>query len=429
MEISERAWEWYISRLRRINEAAAESVKRYIIGFGHLPETSEEINSVIKYAYGVSTKYGEAAASLAARMYDQIAEMSGVKIAPALPAEVPDIHEVAKTVMGTLKTQNEEVISSSIARLVKRTGVDTTMQNALRDGCEWAWIPHGDTCAFCIALASRGWQKASRKAVVNGHAEHIHANCDCTFAVRFDSSTEVEGYDPRKYREMYDNAGGYTSNQRINSLRREFYEQNKDRINAQKRDLYARTKALNSSAAEELNVPNKTNRLNFAMNQIELDEVDLGELSEDWYLNKLTDEEKARAAMFDSYNFTLDPNREKDTKILEDAISKFRLPAPITTYRGVSENEFFDMMYNFGSDGLKTTEIKGTSIDLGRAEAFARTRGGWMFEYNIKPGRNGAYFDKGVPGSSEKQFVINRNVKYNVKSVDQKKKRIVIEIG
>lgn len=33
---------------------------------------------------------------------------------------------------------------------------------------------------------------------------------------------------------------------------------------------------------------------------------------------------------------------------------------------------------------------------------------------------NGAYFDGGVPGSNEKQFVINRNVKYKIVDIDQK---------
>lgn len=160
---------------------------------------------------------------------------------------------MAKTIVGTAKTNNEEIISSAIGRLVKQTGVDTTMQNALRDGAEWAWIPHGETCAFCIMLASNGWQRASRKALKNGHAEHIHANCDCTYAVRFDSSSNVAGYDPDKYFEMYSNADGHRAKDKLNSMRREFYAENSEEINAQKRDNYEKRKERESSAAEEAN--------------------------------------------------------------------------------------------------------------------------------------------------------------------------------
>lgn len=99
-------------------------------------------------------------------------------------------------------------------------------------------VPNGDTCAFCIALASRGWQYKSKKAMRNGHAEHIHAHCDCEYAVRFDGKSTVAGYDPDKYLEEY-----YDANGDINEMRRKRYVQNKDVINARKRELYASKKA------------------------------------------------------------------------------------------------------------------------------------------------------------------------------------------
>ena len=153
-----------------------------------------------------------------------------------------------------MKIGNEAVVASAAGRLVKMAGVDTTMQNALRDGAEWAWIPMGDTCAFCIMLASQGWVPASKKAIKGGHAEHIHANCDCTYAIRFNSSSNVAGYDPDTYRAMYYNADGRTGKQKVNSMRREFYARNKEVINEQKRDAYAKREERNSSAAEETDI-------------------------------------------------------------------------------------------------------------------------------------------------------------------------------
>jgi hypothetical protein len=84
---------------------------------------------------------------------------------------------------------------------------------------------------FCLTLASRGWQEASKKAIKNGHAEHIHANCDCTYAVRFDKNTTVEGYEPEKYLEIYENAEGDTPEEKINSMRRIQYRNNKNQKN------------------------------------------------------------------------------------------------------------------------------------------------------------------------------------------------------
>ena len=132
------------------------------------------------------------------------------------------------------KDQNPENLPSGVSRLVKRAGADTTLHNAVRDGAQWAWVPHGDTCPFCITLASRGWQTASQKLLKNGHAEHIHSNCDCEFAVRFHSGTSVAGYDPEKYLKQYRDAGSD-----VNAMRRIDYAARKDAINAQKRAAYA----------------------------------------------------------------------------------------------------------------------------------------------------------------------------------------------
>ena len=253
MTISTQAWERYISALRKVNNAAYEAMRSYIDRFG-LPTEQWEVNAMIDNAAMLAAKYGEASAALAAEFYDLMAELSGVTMPPALPADPATIDEVAKAVVGTLKTGNEEIISSAVARLVKMAGVDTTMQNALRDGAEWAWVPHGDTCAFCITLASRGWQRASKKALKGGHAEHIHANCDCTYAVRFDGKSNVAGYYPDDYLEMYESADGLKPKDKINAMRREFYAQNSAEINAQKRDAYEKRQERNNSAAEEADV-------------------------------------------------------------------------------------------------------------------------------------------------------------------------------
>lgn len=237
MQISERAWTEFLRKFRALNDAAAKKISEYMER--HPVDTYEGRQRLIEYAFLIAERYGEGTAALACAMYDAIAEASGVTVASAVPATTPTIGEVAKAVNGTLKTGNERIVAESIGRLVKQTGVDTTMQNALRDGAEWAWIPHGDTCAFCITLASRGWQRASRAAIKNGHAEHIHANCDCTYAVRFDKNSNVAGYRPDEYLQMYEGAEGRTPAQRINAMRRAFYEKNADEINAQKRAAYA----------------------------------------------------------------------------------------------------------------------------------------------------------------------------------------------
>lgn len=249
MDITAEAWQRFIKKLRKVNAAASTQILDYLTA--NPIQSYDDRQRLIEYAYAVAMRYGEASAALACEMYDAIAAASQVAVPAALPAATPTVSEVAKTITGTLKTGNNSIVADAIGRLVKQTGVDTTMKNALRDGAEWAWIPSGDTCAFCITLASRGWQRASKAAIKNGHAEHIHANCDCTYAVRFDKKTDVAGYHPEQYLQMYESAEGRTPTEKINAMRREFYAENADEINAQKRSAYEKRQERESSAAEE----------------------------------------------------------------------------------------------------------------------------------------------------------------------------------
>ncbi|MBR2674304.1 MAG: hypothetical protein IKE52_02470 [Mogibacterium sp.] len=238
MKISQKDWKNYIAKLRRVNSKAADMVADY--ARTHDISTREGVNALIDFSYAVATKYGEGAAALTCQMYDAVATASKARVPAAEPAATATIGETAKAVRGKLfDTADPKAIGGAVGRLVKMAGVDTTMQNALRDGAEWAWVPSGDTCAYCLMLASNGWQKASQKAIKGGHAEHIHNNCDCTYQIRFDSSLEIEGYDPDKLYDEYMSAGN-SPRERLNALRRQQYAVNKDQINAQKRAAYAR---------------------------------------------------------------------------------------------------------------------------------------------------------------------------------------------
>lgn len=253
MEISRNSWIEFKDALARMSEKAANEMTAWLERNGGYENIARE--RVLDMAYALATKYGEASGALSALYYDAIAALEKASVPPAEIAATATYNTVAKSVQGAAKTSTgSKYLGGVVGRLAKQTGADTTLQNALRDGAEWAWIPSGDTCAFCITLASRGWQTASKKALKNGHAEHIHANCDCTYAVRFDSTTTVEGYDPDAYAKMYYNADGSTPTAKINSMRREIYAENSEEINAQKRDAYEKRKEREASAAEELNV-------------------------------------------------------------------------------------------------------------------------------------------------------------------------------
>lgn len=243
-EQAEQIWEQYISGKPALPDGAASPEDFYRLNLGR-----SDADVLAAKAYGISTTYGEAAASLSADMYDATARVSKKALPPAEVAETADYSEVSKTVHGVLKTsKNPDEMAGAVSRLVKRAAADTTLKNAARDGAEWAWVPNGDTCAFCITLASRGWQRQSKKAMKGGHAEHIHAHCDCTYAVRFGGSGGVAGYDPDRCLQMYRDASDGSPKDKINALRRASYAENREKIDAQQRAAYALRKEAEKEA-------------------------------------------------------------------------------------------------------------------------------------------------------------------------------------
>ena len=234
-QISQKDWNNYIKTISKLDTKAADLIKDWV-GKNGLANR----DALIEYTFNVVQTFSMSTASLAADWYDAIAQLQGVLVPTAEIAELPTYGEVAKTVNGVLKRSlNPNTVASAASNLAKRTAADTTLKNAKRDGAEFAWIPVGDTCPFCMELASFGWRKASKKTIQGDHAEHIHANCDCEFAVRFGDDLKYASYDSEKYQKIFDNAEGDSMNDKINSIRRMQYQENKDVINAQKREAYA----------------------------------------------------------------------------------------------------------------------------------------------------------------------------------------------
>lgn len=283
MYISTKDWKAYISKLRALNEAAAQKIIQYVQKNGFA-----NTEALIRYCHKVVETYGAGSAALSAAMYDATAIMANASVPAAEMASVASYGEVAKTVNGVLKTSsNVEELASAVARWVKKAGCDTTLMNAVRDahsndlystgnkkygkkkntGAQFAWIPSGDSCAFCLALAANGWQYQTKEAAAS-HAEHIHSNCDCTYAVRFGNDGGIEGYDPDAiaeqiwddvvaqgatdgYKDLDSFYHGAFNSDVINAVRRQNYARNKEEINEQKRSAYEKRKELNSSEAEE----------------------------------------------------------------------------------------------------------------------------------------------------------------------------------
>lgn len=242
MKLALKNWNNYVARLSAINKTAGRKMQAWIDKHG-----TGDVEALVEVAYALAARYGEAASATACQMYDEIAERQKANVPPAEPKQTQHIRYVDAAIRGALG-RAPSTVPSTVSELVKRTGAETTLKNAVRDGAYFAWVPHGDTCPFCITLASNGWRKASKKTVNGDHAEHIHHNCDCEFAINFGGPGQVEGYDPDKYLAMYEGAEGAIWKDKVNAMRRAQYAADPEKFRAQKRAAYARRKTRETVA-------------------------------------------------------------------------------------------------------------------------------------------------------------------------------------
>lgn len=241
--ITRKSWSAYSRRLAAQRNKAKREMAEWMDGY----EPGTDFNRVYRQAVRTSMRNGAAAAAIACEMYEQVAEGFGRDVPRAIASTAIETgHLQAAITAGSqmLAKGDAEGFANAVARAVgdevKRCASDTIRKNAARDHAEFAWIPGGaETCAFCITVASNGWVRASKAVAEGNHADHLHDNCMCEFAVRFGEDGNVAGYDPSKYDRMYRDADGGTSKDKINSIRRDLYAQNKDAINAQRRERYA----------------------------------------------------------------------------------------------------------------------------------------------------------------------------------------------
>lgn len=334
MNIPLKTWMKYKDKLAAIDRRAEVEMISFVQSIGGY---GDHVNECLDYAFALATKYGEAAGAAACELYEAVAAASGITL-EAMPAATATYEEVAKSLNGIHKISNDPAkLSQGVSRLVKRTAADTTLQNAVRDGAYFAWVPSGDTCAFCLMLASNGWRKAGKKTIKGDHAEHIHANCDCQYAVTFDPLSGVEGFNPAEYEAMFDGIDG-DWNKKVNAVRRQQYAKNKDRINAQKRTAYANRTMRTRKEGDPLRIP---------------------EIPASTVLEKVASGEYSLKLSSQNYNKHSRGHRDYE-RYAKSRAEKGKTPPSVLT---ISKDEAQRIIDNKSGTGIIKTRRDGTALD------------------------------------------------------------------
>ena len=114
-----------------------------------------------------------------------------------------------------------------------------------------------------------------------------------------------------------------------------------------------------------------------------------------------------------AYNKDFNPSNKEElinmSNVLDESFKKFKLKDDIIAYRGMSLKEFNQIL-----SGNEFKEFKHLSIDKKVAKRFSNMSvdGGVVVKFHLPKGTSGAYIGDYSQFKSEKEFVLNRNAKY-----------------
>lgn len=227
-------------------EAATDEFLEYIYD-GITPE------EVIDIAASIGQKYALLGAELGAQWYDLCSELAGIDADAAEVAEV-DAEAVDAKTRATFERSQQPTVQAVFNDLMQNLVNDSIRQtgeaNLWRDyerglaGGRWCRVPVGETCAWCLMLASQGAWYLSEQSALGQEAGHYHDGCNCVAVYHADPDS-IRGYENLgKYKAMYYDA----DNTRIanNKGREKYPEELAQRVKAGKarHELIEETKRL-----------------------------------------------------------------------------------------------------------------------------------------------------------------------------------------
>lgn len=157
---------------------------------------------------GICSSLGDVSTARTAQFYDDVRAASVGAALGKVPDTVRSPDATAGAVRALIQTVADtgetDVFGGKLAERVdyevKRASGECVKSLAKADPLKprYARVPAGgDTCRFCLMLASRGFVYHNKKTA--GENGHYHANCHCRIVPGFGDAPSVAGYDPQAY--------------------------------------------------------------------------------------------------------------------------------------------------------------------------------------------------------------------------------------
>ena len=215
----------YSGRVKTVTDQAVDELARRIANIG-ATEPERRARFIRMHVRAVAEEYGLQEQELGAQWYEFCAKAAGVDVDTAIVNDI-DYERLDSYFQSVLEEyENGEMEWSEVEprvfdsfeskmRELERGTILDNLDRDVRDSRRWrqtrraamkagyARVPVGETCAWCLMLASLGYYYRSEETALGVEPDHYHAHCDC-IAVPYNAPGAIEGYDDYNlYYDMY----------------------------------------------------------------------------------------------------------------------------------------------------------------------------------------------------------------------------------
>ena len=229
--------------------------------FMELYSADMSTDEVIALASAIAEQYGLIASELGAQWYDLCTRLANIDADPAELSEADSgsIRERAKSMTEKYSDHPiQEVLNRFLQNEIQNSIRITGDANLWRDyerglvSGKWARVPVGDTCAWCLMLASQGAWYLSKESALGNNGGHYHDGCNC-IAVYHADANDIPNYaNLLRYKRMYyDAENARVANKNGNKKYDEELQERVDRAKAQHAEREAAKKQKAIERGEE----------------------------------------------------------------------------------------------------------------------------------------------------------------------------------
>lgn len=200
-------------QIQSFNRVTNQLIQRATDDFMALYRPTMGIDEVIEIAAQVASRYEVLGSELGAQWYDLCSRLANIDAEPAELREVDgeSIRQRARAAVETapLDKAIDAVFNYFLHNEIQNSIRATGSANLWRDyerglvKGKWVRVPVGDTCAWCMMLASQGAWYLTKESALGASPDHYHDGCDCVAVYHADADNIPNYNNLLKYKKMY----------------------------------------------------------------------------------------------------------------------------------------------------------------------------------------------------------------------------------